>query len=217
MKLCNMDEEFPEYFYIFLNYNGILGDANWNNLNLTRRIDSGLINNIYNEQFLLDYLSGTQDYLPFIPNAKCPKSPTSFVLNIVSYYSLEYNLELYRKNNVGKYPSRLSAIFAFGDYETCIKVSKKHKWPLSEVRRFKLKDLERNNNLIRVSKHNMEIVSLMRGLDCRFFSGVNQNKIYEQYWNGNGNLKIIQNGKEYETGEIFEYLIEGVLELVEDD
>lgn len=216
MKLCNKDENIPEYFYIFLDFNGPLGPMHLNNFNLTKRISSGLINNMFDSNYLQHYLDGTQKYLYFIPSKEVPNSPTSFSLSVVDNYALEYNLELYRFANVSKYPSRLSAIYAFGDYETCEKVSKVYKWDISTVKKFKLVNIKEMKDLIRVSKHNMEIVSYMRGLDCRFFSIEDQDKIYEHYWNGKGNLKLIKDDIEYSTGEIYEYLIEGILELVEE-
>lgn len=172
---------------------------------------------MFNSKYLENYINGKQKYLPFVPSNEVPFSPTSFSLNIVNNYTLEYNLELYRYANVNKYPSRLSAIYAFGDYETCKKVSELYEgWNINTVKKFKLKSLNGLDELVRVSKHNMEIVSYMRGLDCRFFPIEDQNIIYEHYWNGRGNLTLEKNGITYDTGEIYEYLIEGILELVED-
>lgn len=108
-----------------------------------------------------------------------PNSPTSFSFNVVNDYALEYNLELYRYANECRYPSRMSAIYAFGDYGTCIEVNKKYNWDLKTVKKFKLlKNNELTDRLTRVTKHNMEIISYMRGVDCRFFTLEEQNKVY---------------------------------------
>ena len=216
MKLINVDEEIPEYFYVFLNFNNSLGHMHLNNFNLTKSISSGLINNMFNNTYLENYINGMQKYLPFVPSNEVPSSPTSFSLNVVNEYTLEYNLELYRYVNVNKYPSRLSAIYAFGDYETCKKVSELYGWNINTVRKFRLKELKGLEKLVRVSKHNMEIISYIRGLDCRSFPIKAQNIIYEHYWKGKGNLTLEKNGETYSTGEIYEYLIEGIIELVED-
>jgi len=218
MKLLNINEEIPEYFYIFLDFNDSFGFMHWNNFNLSKKIYSGaIINSELNLEFKNNYLIGKQKYLPYIPSEEAPLSRTSFSLNIVNNYTLEYNLELYRYSNVCKYPSRLSAVYAFGNYETCIQVSKKYNWDLNTVKKFKLVNSEEIRNLCRVTKNNMEIISYMRGLDCRFFSREDQNRIYEHYWEGKGNLRLVKNNKEYNTGIIYEYLIEGILELVEEN
>ena len=217
MKLLNVDEDIPEYFYIFLNFNDAFGFMHWNNFNLTKKIFSGaIINSEVSNDYRIKYLKGEQQYLPFVLAENQPPSNTSFTLNIISEYSLEHNLELYRYANINQYPSRLSAIYAFGDYETCIKVSKLYKWDINTVKKFKLVSNIEIQNLIRVTKHNMEIISYMRGLDCRFFPREEQDKIYKHYWSGRGNLKLIKDCNEYDTGEIYEYLIEGILELVEE-
>ena len=169
-----------------------------------------------NKTYLENYINGKQKYLPFIPSSDIQISPTSFAFNIVKNYALEYNLEQHRYTNFGKYPSRLSAIYAFGDYETCKRVNQIHGWDLKTVKKFRLLKNEIFQDLFRITRNNMEIVSCLRSLDCRFFSKEEQEKIYEHYWSGKGNLVLSNYGQNYNTGEIYEYLIEGVLELVEE-
>ena len=83
----------------------------------------------------------------------------------INDYMVEYDAELCRKYHYPQYPSRLSAIFAFGDYETCKEVDRKYDWDLSTVKKFRLNI----DNLTRVIKVNMEIVSLMRTAYIRGF------------------------------------------------
>ncbi len=90
-------------------------------------------------------------------------------------------------HNFPHYPSRLSAIFAFGDFETCKKVSLKHKWDLSSVKRFKLLP----NNLNKVAKVNMEIVSLDRyATKVSMSDSVTISQIWHSYWTGLGNIQL---------------------------
>lgn len=216
MKLMNIDKEIPKYFYVFLDFKGDFGVVHKNNFKLTKKLTSGLINNMMNETYLENYINGKQKYLPFIPSSDIPISPTSFAFNIVNNYALEYNLEQHRYRNFGKYPSRLSAIYAFGDYETCKRVNQMYGWDLKTVKKFRLLENGMLQDLFRITKHNMEIVSCLRGFDCRFFSEEDQEKIYEHYWSGKGNLTLNNYGQNYNAGEIYEYLIDGILELVEE-
>ncbi len=132
---------------------------------------------------------------------------------------MEYDAELCRKYYYPKYPSRLSAIFAFGDYETCKKVNRKYGWDLSTVKKFRLNI----DNLIRVIKVNMEIVSLMRtAYKIGFFDDKTKDDIWKKYWNGTGDIDlelpdVESERKIYHSGEIFEYLIEGKPVLIESD
>lgn len=217
MKLLNVDEEIPEYFYIFLDFNGTFGFMHENNFNLTKKIFSGaVINSEISTDYRVRYLKGEQQYLPFVLSENRPLSQTSFSFNVVNNYLLEYNLELYRYAYANKYPSRLSAVYAFGDFETCVKVSNLYNWDINTVKKFKLVSNTLVKDLVRVSKNNMQIISFMRGLDCTSFSREDQHEIYTHYWNGEGDLKLMKDNKEYNTGEIYEYLVEGILELVEE-
>ena len=216
IKTVNTNEKIPNIFYIFCNFNNPICN---HNIKFTKQIISGAFCNFETTpNFTDNYLNGTQNYLPFIKSNKAPLSPSFYCHGMTNDYSLEYNLELYRYNNHSKYPSRLSAVYAFGDFNDCKKVSKLYGWDIKSVKKFKLKE-DVTDKLIRISKHNMEIISYMRGLDCRLFSIQDQDLIYNKYWNGCGNInmeKIINNKPiKLNTGEIYEYLIEGILELIE--
>ncbi len=170
--------------------------------------------------FLKKYLEGNVDYFPFIPHEKDLKIISPYCLTAINNYRLEYDAELCRKCYYPKYPSRLSSIFAFGDYETCKKVDRKYDgWGLSTVKKFRL-DFD---NLTRVIKVNMEIVSLMRAAYIRgFFDDGTKNDVWKNYWNGTGDIDlelpdVESERKIYPSGEIFEYLIEGKLVFIESD
>lgn len=140
-----------------------------------------------------------------------------FSHNVTNEYQTEYNCELHRYYNFPKYPSRLSSSYAFGDYESCKLVSQKYGWKLDTVRKFKLIPHEQN----RVAKVNMEIISLERlanNISMQDMATLNQ--VWSWYWNGNGQLELELPGHSgsrqiYKSGEIWEYLVEGILELVE--
>jgi len=170
--------------------------------------------------FLKKYLEGDVDYFPFIPHEKDLPIISPYCLSAINYYRVEYDAELCRKNYYPKYPSRLSAIFAFGDYETCEKVNKKYdKWDLRTVKKFRLNI----DDWTRVIKVNMEIVSYMRLAYIRgFFDDKTKNDIWKNYWNGTGDIDlelpdVESERKIHHSGEIFEYLIEGKLVLIESD
>jgi len=215
MNLLNIKEKIPNEFFIFVNFQNVMTK---HNLEITKSIFSGAFGQIdMLEDFLSKYLAGTVDYLPWTPNENTDMNVISmFNNNITSEYRTEYNCELYRKYNNPRYPSRLSACYAFGDYETCIKVSKKYHWDLSTVRKFKLLP----NPLNRVAKVNMEIVSLERTANrISMTSEDTQNSIWSSYWNGIENIKLelptVEGRKEFNSGVIWEYLIEGRLKLNE--
>jgi len=77
--------------------------------------------------------------------------------------------------------------------------------------------------LTRVIKVNMEIVSWMRTAYKRgFFDDKTKDDIWKNYWNGTADVDLelpdVEYGREiYPSGEIFEYLIEGKVELIESD
>ena len=99
---------------------------------------------------------------------------------------------------------------------TCKLVSKKYGWDLSSVRRFTLLESPLN----RVVKVNMEHVSLSRHA-YKVASMQNVEKIWNAYWTGVGNIQMeLPDGpgfsrNKYDSGEIWEYLVEGCLQPVE--
>lgn len=55
-------------------------------------------------------------------------------------------------------PSRMSAIYAFGDEATCIEVASRYGWSLETVRRFEVAA----GTAYRGARVNMEVISLLR-------------------------------------------------------
>lgn len=240
MKLINLTEiEIPEIFYIFVNLTNL---QTKHNLETTKCIVSGAfldyieeadeefagkylkgtISTIFpnqqtNNNVTEQYLKGTLDYLPFTPNPKCSVNFVSMFNNhITSEYRTEFNCEIHRKYRFPLYPSRMSSCYAFGDYESCVKVSTLYGWDLSTVRKFKLVSHKDN----RVAKVNMEIISLER-----YANGVSaldpksQEYIWESYWSGKSEIQLelptIEGRKNFKSGLIWEYLIEGILMIKE--
>lgn len=211
--LLNKKESIPEKFYIFVNQ---LNPMTHNNFNITKTfVSAAYAQCSMFDDFSKKYLGGQVNYLPFgLANEQDLKVVSPFHLSAINDYMTEYNAELARKYNFPLYPSRLSATFAFGDYETCQEVSKKYGWSLSEIREFKL---TQKNPFVRVIKVNMEIVSLARYAN-KISSNDQQtiNKIWNSYWSGEGEIRLdlpdIAGKRQIKSsGEIWEYLIEGAV------
>jgi hypothetical protein len=215
--VLNVDEQMPMYFYVFVDG---LSPMQKHNFRLRKGIVSGAFLNLgIDNDFIAKYQSGDADYLPFIPNFKTDiHSPSSYSMQTTLNYSLEYNAELFRKqnNDTKIYPSRLSCVYAFGDMETCIAVSKEHGWNINSVKKFKLEPNPLDLN--RVVKVNMEIVSLMRSVGWNAtFSQSDIDHIWQHYWKGRGDLRLevpaadMSSMKTVNSDVIWEYLIEGQL------
>src|SRR5690606_17004585 len=124
---------------------------------------------------------------------------------------------LHRKQYYPLYPSRLSALYAFGDYETCELVAKKYGWDIRTVKKFELLPSPLN----RVIKANMEIISLER-YSVRI-SGQTEEDVHqmcELYWKGiQADITYqpppVLKMRDIKIGLVWEYLIEGVLKMVE--
>lgn len=162
------------------------------------------------------YENGTLDYLQFAPNPDYFGWPTPFVNGITTGYRVEYDAEVGRKHNDPLLPSRLSALYAFGDFDTCRLVEEKYGWPLGEVERFRLVP----HDLNRIARVNMEIVSLAREAYPRASWTAEQiDSFWRNYWLGGGGIAVELpidgvNFERKDSGEIWEYLIEGALERV---
>lgn len=239
MNLINIEDEIlPEKFYVFVNLNNNLTRRNFESTNCIcssaflqfindydKSILEKYLKNIImgfstsplhgiTENFPEKYINGDIDYLPFSFNHNNNLNFVSFFhKNIVSDYVIEYTAEITRKAYFPKFPSRLSCCYAFGDYETCIKVSQIYGWDLSTVREFELIPNEYN----RVAKVNMEIVSLARTADkISSLDEQTQQQIWHSYWKGIGAIQMelptFNDGRKiFKSGTIWEYLIEGIL------
>jgi len=204
-----------DILFIFVNF---LRGTTRHNLRLTKQFTSaGYTAALQNSASRAKYISGAMTYAPFAPaNPDC-LFISPFAMSVMNDYRIEYDAERIRLMKFPLLPSRLSATYAFGDFATCELVSKKYGWPLDTVRKFRLE----RDELTRVHKCNMEIISLMRhAYMVSSSSGRGDELVWESYWSGHGNLQmelpdIDFKRKTYDSGEIWEYLIEGRLLLEE--
>jgi hypothetical protein len=132
-------------------------------------------------------------------------------MTAINEYRIEYDAEYERVRINPRYPSRLSAIYAFGDYASCELVAQKYKWPLNEVRRFYVEP----SPLTRVVKVNMEIASLMR-YAYKVSMMQNISEAWQAYWAGAGNVDAVLptigfKKQTSSSGVIWEYLIDGAM------
>jgi hypothetical protein len=208
----NVDEEVPSEFFIFVNQ---LNPITSHNFNLTGQFNSGAFSSVsISSDHLQKYIKGEFRYLPFEPVQMDAVMLSPYFLTAINDYRVEYDAEYYRTQFHPLYPSRLSAVYAFGDYDSCVAVNSKHGWPLAEVHRFKLLD----HPLNRVVKVNMEYISLVRhAYKVSMLQDVGQ--IWKGYWTGIGNLvmELPATGferKTYESGVVWEYLIEGTVQKI---
>lgn len=212
----NLNEQLPSEFYIFVN---LLNPITRHTLKSTKVFSSAVLPFINNNN-INKYKDGSINYLPFISNNnKDFGSLSIFCYNIINDYRVEYDAEICRMHYYPRYPSRLSATFAFGDYSSCIEANRKNDWNLDEVKKFKLI----SNQLNRVVKVNMEIVSLAREAYNRGSILPNDvNEVWNAYWSGLGNIAIevpalnLRDRVVLHSGVIYEYLIEGMVELIDD-
>jgi hypothetical protein len=213
IKLLNLEEYAPSEFFIFVNQNN---PVTYHNFNLTGRFGSGAFQSIsFSKETLEKYISGRLQFLPYRLSKMDAVAVSPYFLSAINDYRIEHDVEIYREQHYPIYPSRLSAIYAFRDYETCIAVHKKHNWNLSQVQRFRLVE----HPLNRVVKVNMEHVSLARhAYKVSRFTDIE--RLCQGYWQGFDNIILelpTENfqRRNFESGVIWEYLIEGVVEKIE--
>lgn len=212
MKLLNLSEKIPGTFYVFVNQ---FNPITFHNFNLTKCFTSAAFTYLSMSQvFVEKYIEGTVDYLRFKPNESDCKIISPYTLTAINDYRVEYDAETYRRYRVSLYPSRLSAVYAFGSYETCVEVNQKYNWDLTSVYQFKLLD----NPFNRVIKVNMEHVSLARyAYKLSMMEAQAIEYIWESYWSGRGNISFELptsnfQRKVFNSDVIWEYLVEGMLE-----
>jgi len=202
-----------ETFFVFVNF--VRGIAR-HNLRFTKQFTSAAWSAAVSDaDFLHKYVAGTASYAPFVAAMPDCHFISPFSLTAMSTYRVEYDAERTRLVKHPLAPSRLSAMYAFGDLATCEQVSKKYGWDLSQVRQFRLdRDL-----LTRVQKCNMEIVSLARR-EAEFPPSQEfLDALWDAYWSGKATFQFdVREGETFkqqvvDPGEIWEYLIEGRLVL----
>lgn len=195
----------------------------WNNLRVSGAITSSGIVATTEPEFRDAYVRGTANYAPFVPNDRLSSGFVSlFTMHVTSQYGVEYDAEYLRHREFPTLPSRLSAVYAFGHEDDCQKAHELYQWDLSTLRRFRLVQ----HPLTRVHRANMEIVSLMRSVYPKAsWSRDERDSIWRHYWTGGGamdvEIPVVKEGaftrQRITSGEIWEYLIEGQLQLVDED
>ncbi|MDI3324741.1 hypothetical protein QKW35_10170 [Pontibacterium granulatum] len=209
MKLINIDEDAPDTFYIFVNQ---LNPITEHNFKHTKTFSSGAVASCMNEDFARKFVDGTARYLPYEPCEFDNLAVSPYCLTAINDYRIEYDAEVYREKHHPLYPSRLSALYAFGSMEMCQLVSQRYGWQLDSVHKFRLKDWP----LTRIAKVNMEHVSLARhAYKVSMMQDID--RLWGGYWSGFDEI-ILElpshdfTRKQYSSGVIWEYLIEGVVE-----
>jgi len=211
-----------DIFFVFANTSNV---TCWHNLRFTKSItSSGFATAAIDPAFRDAYARGTVNYAPFVPNSGRTSGFVSlFTINAKSMYEVEYDAEYVRYHEFPLLPSRLSAVYAFGREEDCRKAHELYGWSLTDLRRFRL---VRDNPFTRVHRANMELVSLMRfAYPNASWSREERDAIWRHYWSGGGSFKVeipvIRDdspGRQwFKSGEIWEYLIEGRLELIDEN
>lgn len=231
MRVMNVEEDIPRYFYIFIGQGkSLASQINYHNYCLAKRlISKGFEQKALIENDFETFQKGNIEYAPFIANPSVSLI-SSHSLAVTNGYAVEYELERYRHQYYPTYPSRFTSLYAFGDYASCEKASQYYGWDLKRVRKFKIHDFredtpeigEKLNRCTKVCKCNMEIVTHLWNTDMAFFEGSERDKIAEAYWSGGGPLATSL--PDIETGNIvikeahvlYEYLIEGILEEMEE-
>lgn len=156
-----------------------------------------------------------RDNLPFVPNPEFGGGLTPFLSRTISEYRVEYDAELARRRHAPDAPSRLTAVYAFGDEESCRVAVGRHGWDPSEVQVFTLVP----GTALRVRRVNMEIVSLARAVYHRAaWSHDDIDALWRAYWQGAEDFAVempTPRGHESKrSGCLWEYLIEGAIRLV---
>lgn len=216
MQCINIAESIPDEFFVFVNLQNFITKNNYQNSKTFHSAAFGELS--LQGDFLEKYIKGTINYLPFVINQdRSLHSISPFHNSITADYRTEYNVEIARRYNYPLYPSRLSATYAFGDYNSCIEVNKKYNWDLSTVQIFRLN----HHPLNRVAKVNMEIISLER--HASRVSTIDQKTcdfIWKHYWTGQGKMQmelpsLNMTMEKYDSGILWEYLIEGSITCID--
>lgn len=209
--------EWPEDFLIFVDQGNLVAQHNYR---FTKTFSSRFADRLYTVEGRQSLDAGEIDPMPFAPNPRADPSLSPFALKAMNDYRVEWDAELARRAFTPRAPSRMSAVFAFGDRESCEAVNQAYGWPLESVRRFRLVDADHS----RVVRVNMEVVSLMRATYPRAaWAPEDLHHIWRHYWTGGPELTVqtpdprnAQSWTNWSCGVVWEYLIEGVVRSPED-
>jgi hypothetical protein len=157
-----------------------------------------------------DYEAGTLDYLPFVENANWLGRWSVPGRTVGLRYRLDHDAELVRREHYPHHPSRFSAVFAFGDEESCERVETQLQWDRQDRREFRLVPDPRN----RVARLNFHAFTAARNvyMSERDFSADEREALWLPYWRGDP--PPMRPLPPELSPALWEYLIDGVLELV---
>lgn len=198
-------EDYPEFVYVFASK---IHPLAIHNLEITGVYTSALLETIGIRTELAEiYVLGKVNVAELVENNGCALSPycDSAINGDPYHFSLEKDAECVRFSRFPFHPSRLSATYAFGDFESCKKASELHGWSMDEVVKFRI-DLDKGMKAFtRVARVDMNIVSAARGMYIDMKSDMKA-MLWGHYWNGHeGNVLFPGNAP------LWEYLIEGRL------
>jgi hypothetical protein len=157
-----------------------------------------------------DYESGRLDYLPFVQNPTWLGQWSVPGRSVSLRYRLDHDAELVRRQHFPAYPSRLSAVFAFADEDSCRTAASSLAWDLTARREFELLPNPRN----RVVRLNMHAYTAARNIymtECDI-TPEEREQLWLPYWRGES-PPLSPLPDEY-AEPLWEYLIEGELRLV---
>lgn len=221
MKCVNVNLDVPRGFYVFLDYGQGVGDAvNANNFAITNCLIATGLSDVLIEGKRNYYLEGEIVYPPFAERCGGERQASqlsSFALLHQDDY-LERRLEEKRYETYPRYPSRLACVFAFGDLTACHRAAERHGWDMGSVKQFHLLDLGEFNKFVRISRHNMDIISLLRSCDPAQMQSREFDMALKAYWEGEGELPrsvlaALDLDGTIPKDPIYEYLVVGALEL----
>ncbi|EBZ5775257.1 hypothetical protein EC412_23955 [Salmonella enterica subsp. enterica serovar Redlands] len=223
MRTLNTEEIVPDIFYIFVNKANNSARQQYETSGVF--YSTGYASIFYpDRRFFNAYSEGTLDFIDSANNPHLVPQISPFCSGVTgtAHYPLEHAFEVYRREHYRYFPSRLSAVYAFGDINTCENVEALYHWNIKEVRQFELL-LNIEGQIIseqfpsqRITKHNMEIISFLRGN-----GGVNYphlNDAMEMYWSGCGEIELPDiEGNIRHIDVIHEYLVDGMVKRMNDN
>lgn len=204
----------PEVFYLFTNRNRF-GRAEPSAASGSY-VSAAFAACEVDERFAAKYRNGTANYLPYLPQESDLPSVPTHILSTDTGFRAEYDAENVRREYYPFAPSRVSALYAFGDEETCKRAHDYYAWDIKRVVTARL----RLGKDVRIWRVNMEIISILREAYATTQAVGHYDDAWRSYWTGEGNIAIrLPRGithsgrKSVNTGIMWQYLIEGRLEV----
>lgn len=211
--VCNC--AIPEQFYLFTNRNrfGLPPTASEG----TSYVSAAYAACQTSEEFAAKYRDGGANYLPYLPEKPDLPQIPQHIMSIGTDMRVEYDAENIRLKYFPFAPSRVSALFAFGDEDSCKRANDYFAWDIKRVMRARLS----LDPYVRVWRVNMEIVSILRELYATTSAPESFSDLWRSYWAGEGNVSVrlpreIERGgrRTVTSGVLWQYLVEGRLDII---